>query len=248
MTAIQPTPRASLTATALCLAGVFLALTAVSLTTVDRIKYIVLADRGAATPARLLSALHVPDFFLFSIAAACGLGVLILEVRSRGLTRLLSGAAPLPLALAIAAMLLWFAHAQLAPGLIVVGDGGTHVARVNHLAMAIRDGSSLYWDNYFFAGGTLLPVTAPAGASVTVGIRPEHLVPAAESEAAAHLHVEMVELLGADTIVYGTLGTDGPALMLRLNGIVQIAAGTALPLGFPPAQLHLFDKTTGKRL
>jgi len=148
-------------ATALCLGGVFLALTAVSLTTVDRIKYIVLADRSAATPARLLAALHVQDFLLFAIAAACGVAVLILELRSRGVTRLLSGAAPLPLALAMAAMLLWFVHALLAPGLIVVGDGGTHVARVNHLAMAIRDGSSLYWDNYFFAGGTLLQFTGP---------------------------------------------------------------------------------------
>ena len=161
MAAVQPTPRPSLTATALCLGGVFVALTAVSLTTIDRIKYLVLADRSAATPTRLLSALHVPDFFLISIAAACGLGVLILEVRSRSLTRLLSGAAPLPLALAVAAMLLWFVHALLAPGLIVVGDGGTHVARVNHLAMAIRDGSSLYWDNFFYAGGTLLQFTGP---------------------------------------------------------------------------------------
>ncbi len=150
-----------LTATALCLGGVFLALTAVSLTTVDRIKYMVLADRGAAPPTRLLSALHVPDFLLFAIAAACGLAVLILELRSRGVSRLLSGAAPLPLALAMAAMLLWFVHALLAPGLIVVGDGGTHVARVNHLAMAIRDGSSLYWDNFFYAGGTLLQFTGP---------------------------------------------------------------------------------------
>ena len=164
MAAAQPSPspaRRGLTATSLCLCGGFLALTAVSLSTVERVKYIVLADRTAATPARLLGTLHVPDFFLFAVAAACGLGVLILEVRRRGLSRLLSGEAPLPLALAVAAMLLWFAHALLAPGLIVTGDGGTHVARVNHLAMAIRDGSSLYWDNYFFAGGTLLQFTGP---------------------------------------------------------------------------------------
>ena len=157
-----PSPtRAGLTATSLCLAGVFLALTAVSLTTVDRLKYVFLADRAAATPARLLSSLHVPDFFLIAVAAGCGLGVLVLEFRNRGLSRLLSGAAPLPLGLAVAAMLLWFAHALLAPGLIVTGDGGTHVARVSHLAMAIRDGSSLYWDNFFFAGGTLLQFTGP---------------------------------------------------------------------------------------
>src|ERR1700684_1251490 len=86
MAAIQPSPGPAYTTaprttapcttglrtTALCLAGLFLALTAVSLTTVEHIKYLVLADRSAATPARLLGALHVPDFFLFAVAAACG--------------------------------------------------------------------------------------------------------------------------------------------------------------------------------
>src|ERR1700722_1524947 len=186
MAAIQPSPgpayttaprttapcTTALRTTALCLAGLFLALTAVSLTTVEHIKYMVLADRSAASPARLLGALHIQDFFLFAVAAGCGRAVLVLEVRRRGLTRLLSAEAPLPLALAVAAMLLWFAHALLAPGLIVPGDGGTHVARVNHLAMAIRDGSSLYWDNYFFAGGTLLQFTGPVFHWLSTAITP----------------------------------------------------------------------------
>jgi len=115
-------------------------------------------------------------------------------------------------------------------------------------AMNFLDGQAGEGGRVTLAGGTVLHVAAPAGTAVTVGIRPEHLVPTAESDAAAHLHVEMVELLGADTIVYGTLGAGGPALLLRLNGIAQIAAGTCLPLGFPPEQLHLFDKATGKRL
>jgi hypothetical protein len=131
MAAAQRPPasdRTPLTATALCLAGLFLALTAVSLTTIEHLKYFILADRSAATPARLMGTLHAADFAPFGIAAACGLGVLVLEVRSRGLRRLLAAEAPLPLALAVAAMLIWFSHALLAPGLIVTGDGGTHVA------------------------------------------------------------------------------------------------------------------------
>ena len=91
MAAAQRPPasdRTPLIATALCLAGLFLALTAVSLTTVEHIKYFVLADRSAATPARLVVTLHAADFALFAVAAACGLGVLVLEVRSRGLGRL----------------------------------------------------------------------------------------------------------------------------------------------------------------
>ena len=115
-------------------------------------------------------------------------------------------------------------------------------------AMNFLDGVAGEGGRITLAGGTVLPAAAPAGAALTVGIRPEHLVPVAESEAAAHLHVEMVELLGADTIVYGTLDEGGPSLMLRLNGIAQIATGTRLPLGFPPEQLHLFDRATGRRL
>ena len=100
------------------------------------------------------------------------------------------------------------------------------------------------------AGGTVLAVAegVPVGTEITLGIRPEHLVLGAEADAAAHLHVELVELLGADTIVYGSLGAGGPSLMLRLNGIAEIATGVRLPLGFPPEQLHLFDKRSGKRL
>ncbi|GGF23459.1 sn-glycerol-3-phosphate import ATP-binding protein UgpC [Aliidongia dinghuensis] len=99
-------------------------------------------------------------------------------------------------------------------------------------------------------GGTVLtgPVAVPTGIDVTLGVRPEHLVLATDGEAMAHLHVEMVELLGADTVVYGTLGAGGPALMLRLNGIATVASGERLPLGFPPDRLHLFDRQSGRRL
>jgi sn-glycerol 3-phosphate transport system ATP-binding protein len=115
-------------------------------------------------------------------------------------------------------------------------------------AMNFLDGTLGEGGHVTLVGGTVLPAAGPAGTAVTVGIRPEHLVPAPESAATAHLHVDMVELLGADTIVYGSLGAGGPTLMLRLTGIAQVAAGTRLPLGFPPDQLHLFDRATGKRL
>ena len=164
MAAAQPLSRPDRAApaiTALCAAGLFVVLTAISLTTIERLKYVVLADRAAASPGRLIGALHIGDFLLFGVAAALGVCLLVLEWRRRGVSLLLAGSARWPLALTLGAVVLWFAHALLAPGLIVTGDGGTHVARVSHLAMAIRDGSSLYWDNYFFAGGTLLQFTGP---------------------------------------------------------------------------------------
>lgn len=151
----------ALTASGLCIVGGFLTLTAIALSTVERLKYLVRADRKSLTAENLLQMLHAGDFLLIGLAGLFALGLLVLEWRWRGLSLLLSGAAPGPLAAAMAAMVLWFAHALLAPGLLVTGDAGTHVARVSHLAMAIRDGNSLYWDNYFFGGGTLLQFTGP---------------------------------------------------------------------------------------
>jgi len=105
--------------------------------------------------------LHIGDFILVLSSAALFAGVCRLEIRFHALRRVLSGESPLALAVLVAAIVLWFAHALFAPGLLVTGDAGTHVARVNHLAMALRDGDSLYWDNYFFGGGTALQFTGP---------------------------------------------------------------------------------------
>jgi sn-glycerol 3-phosphate transport system ATP-binding protein len=84
-----------------------------------------------------------------------------------------------------------------------------------------------------------------AGRAVTLGIRPEHLEldPAAP---AVRLRAELVEALGADTIVHGTLG--GAALLARLPGTHRVAMGDEVPLRCAPEHLHVFDATSGKRL
>jgi sn-glycerol 3-phosphate transport system ATP-binding protein len=81
---------------------------------------------------------------------------------------------------------------------------------------------------------------------VTLGIRPEHLVPAAQGP--LHLHVILVETLGADTLAHGTLGPAGPACAVRLPGSATPAAGEVLPLAPAPGALHLFDPESGKRI
>jgi sn-glycerol 3-phosphate transport system ATP-binding protein len=60
--------------------------------------------------------------------------------------------------------------------------------------------------------------------------------------------VQVVELLGADTIVHGTLGKGGAGLTVRLRGVRATAQGEALPLAFAPEHLHLFDPDSGQRL
>jgi sn-glycerol 3-phosphate transport system ATP-binding protein len=98
--------------------------------------------------------------------------------------------------------------------------------------------------------GTLLPAATGAaspGATVTVGLRPEHF---AVDGAAAPLHliVELIELLGADTIVHGLMSQGGSTVLARLPGTVRVAVGERIPLTIPPEQIHLFDAASGQRI
>ncbi len=88
-------------------------------------------------------------------------------------------------------------------------------------------------------------VIVPAGAAVTLGIRPEHVL--TPPEAAVPLTVELVELLGADSIVHGRL-PGGAALLVRLPGVSTLAPGAVLPVALPMTADHLFDRASGKRL
>jgi sn-glycerol 3-phosphate transport system ATP-binding protein len=86
------------------------------------------------------------------------------------------------------------------------------------------------------------------GRSVLFGIRPEHLEPCAESDAKMVVEVDLIEPLGADTLVYGHLASNPAArVAARLGAAVDARAGR-LPLRYDPAQVHYFDAGTGARL
>lgn len=101
-------------------------------------------------------------------------------------------------------------------------------------------------------GGDHLPLVQPlavhSGDSVIVGIRPEHLLPAATEQCAARLVVDVVEQLGADTLVYGHFGADKTPLTARLDGIAAVAPGETLPLAVEPEQVHVFALDGARRL
>ncbi len=86
------------------------------------------------------------------------------------------------------------------------------------------------------------------GRQVTLGIRPEHLEAADEGAGVAHLTVEVVEQLGADTLVHGHFGSDRTDLTVRLPGVSGLKAGEVLPIAVAPTHLHLFDPDSGARL
>src|SRR6478736_1673804 len=78
------------------------------------------------------------------------------------------------------------------------------------------------------------------GRKVLLGIRPEHLAPCAEREALLMPEVDLVEPLGADTLVYGHLDGHGVRIAARLPASAQVRAGR-LPLCYRPADAHYFD-------
>jgi sn-glycerol 3-phosphate transport system ATP-binding protein len=98
-------------------------------------------------------------------------------------------------------------------------------------------------------GNCVLPVADPggeAGREVTVGLRPEHLDIAADGP--LPVTVELLERLGADTIVHGRLDGDGVVLTARAAGTIDPPLGEVLHFAVRAEHVHLFDSETGRRL
>ncbi len=87
-----------------------------------------------------------------------------------------------------------------------------------------------------------------ANARVCVGIRPEHLRVANGATTPHTVTVQVVEHLGADTLVHGTFSSGDFDLTIRLQGVKNIGQGDVLPLTFDQENIHVFDPDSGKRL
>jgi sn-glycerol 3-phosphate transport system ATP-binding protein len=100
-------------------------------------------------------------------------------------------------------------------------------------------------------GGSLLPVAGmrrdlKTNTRVDVGIRPEDVRVLSDRDVALCMDVELVEELGATQLFHGRVGGADFALQAA-TGQVR-AEGRQLPLGIDPANVHLFDRSTGERL
>ena len=84
------------------------------------------------------------------------------------------------------------------------------------------------------------------GRRVLFGIRPEHLEPCADSEAKLLPEIDLIEPLGADTLVYGHL-EGGTRIAARLHSSVRANTGR-LPLRYSLEHVHYFDAQTGARI
>jgi sn-glycerol 3-phosphate transport system ATP-binding protein len=111
-------------------------------------------------------------------------------------------------------------------------------------ATLARDGTAAQ-----LAAGPLVPFAdgrreGPAGRPLTIGIRPEHLVPGPDGLV---LEVVLIEPLGSETLVHGHLpGAPDDTLVVKLAG--HFLAAERLPVTVPPAHMHVFDTASGKRL
>ncbi|MDB5540803.1 MAG: transporter ATP-binding protein [Devosia sp.] len=99
--------------------------------------------------------------------------------------------------------------------------------------------------NVRLQGGAVIPligrtVPLPDGASVFLGIRPEHVE---VKPGPLKISVTTTEVLGSETIVHATTaGADEP-FTIALRGISGVKAGDILDLALPAPFLHLFDKS-----
>jgi ABC-type sugar transport system ATPase subunit len=91
-----------------------------------------------------------------------------------------------------------------------------------------------------------LATTAAAGTPVAVGIRPEHLHPAADGP--LEFEIELAEPLGADTLLHGRFGEASELVTVRQSGHILARPGEKMRFKADPGHLHLFDSQTGKRI
>jgi len=86
------------------------------------------------------------------------------------------------------------------------------------------------------------------GKPVIFGIRPEHVTTGEGKGSKLALTIKVVEQLGADTLVHGTLGDKGAELVVRLSGIHMLKQGESLPMTITSKIIHLFDPETRRRI
>jgi multiple sugar transport system ATP-binding protein len=110
-------------------------------------------------------------------------------------------------------------------------------------------------------GSMCIPITAAARSAagsapdVTVGVRPEAFTPAAPGQSGLEVIVDVVEELGADAYVYGSLpqdsgvpGAEDATVVARVDARAVPQRGATIRLAADPEHIHLFSTDTGDRL
>jgi sn-glycerol 3-phosphate transport system ATP-binding protein len=81
---------------------------------------------------------------------------------------------------------------------------------------------------------------------VLAGLRPEDFEAAPDGPVL--VRIELLERLGADTILHGRMAGNGPIVKARIPGAIEPAVGATLRFAIRPERIHLFDPESGRRL
>jgi multiple sugar transport system ATP-binding protein len=93
------------------------------------------------------------------------------------------------------------------------------------------------------------PFSGRAQGKAWLGVRPEHVVVGEAASAAAvraDIVTEIVEPMGADTLVWTTLA--GQPFRFRVDGGITVGEGKPMAIGFDPARASIFDHATEERM
>ena len=90
-----------------------------------------------------------------------------------------------------------------------------------------------------------LPAAAPKAGPLTLGMRPEHV--SLSPEGLWPLQVEVLEMLGAERLVYGRLGAAPFTLRIEAT-LTPPRAGATVAMQVEAQHLHWFDRATGQRV
>ena len=114
---------------------------------------------------------------------------------------------------------------------------------MNFLAAKVEAGGRIVLD----AGGAIGAGTKIGeGRKVTAGVRPEHLTPCAPSVSNLVGSVEIIEALGADTLIH--VAVAGGSIIARLPPGTAATVGEPIALAAVPTRVYLFDTTSGARI
>ena len=94
--------------------------------------------------------------------------------------------------------------------------------------------------------GASVSAAATQRPAVTLGVRPEHVGIAARAEDAIPATIELVEPMGADSLVWLCAGTT--SLSARVGGQARAALGDQVGVSIAAEHVSLFDDATGERL
>ena len=87
----------------------------------------------------------------------------------------------------------------------------------------------------------------PGDRAATLGIRPEHVVAGEAGQGTLAAQVEMIEPMGADSLVWCRIGRS-TTISVRFGEMVRAARGETFPVSIPADRVSMFDDASGERL